>query len=266
LGAGAIAGCSSSLPGGPDVPPEPFLPDRSLPWVTPAVQAPGVERVVFESTTIGAPVSYHIYLPEAYAADLSARFPVLYWLHGTGGGLGGIGPISAFFAEGMAAGRIPPLLLVFPNGMAESMWTNSRDGRVPMETVVVRDLLNHVDATFRTVARREGRILEGFSMGGRGAGRIGFRYPDLFATVSMLGTGPLDPNFMGPRAQANPAERARIFQAVWGNDLETYRADGPAALATQHQETLRGPLALRLRVALGPWTPSSKTTRYSPRI
>jgi enterochelin esterase-like enzyme len=246
-----LAGCSSAPTALPDVPPEPILPDPSLPWVTSAVQATGVQRVIFESPTVGAPVSYHIYLPPAYATDPTRRFPVLFWLHGTGGGLGGIGPISAFFAEGMARGDIPPTLLVFPNGLAESMWTNAKDGRVPMETVVVRDLLNHVDATFRTVARRDGRILEGFSMGGRGAGRLGFRYPELFATISMLGAGPLDADFMGPRAQSNPVERARIFQAVWGNDLAYYRADGPAAIATVQQALLRGEMRLRIRIAVG---------------
>jgi poly(3-hydroxybutyrate) depolymerase len=217
-----VGACSSASPAAPpDVAPGPSSgPDRSLPWVTSAVQAPGVQHVVFESAAVGAPVSYHIYLPERYAADPTRRFPVLYWLHGAGSALGGIGQISAFFAQAMTRGDIPPALIVFPNGLGESMWTNSKDGRVPMETVVVRDLLNHVDATFRTVARRDGRILEGFSMGGRGAGRLGFRYPELFATVSMLGAGPLDADFMGPMAQSNPALRARIFQDVWGNDLD----------------------------------------------
>jgi S-formylglutathione hydrolase FrmB len=247
-----ITACSSAPTGLSDADPEtPGGADRSLPWVTPSVQAAGIQRVIFESEAVGAPVSYHIFLPEAYLANPEKSFPVLYWLHGTGGGLGGIGPISAFLAAGMVSGKTPPFLVVFPNGLTESMWTNSHDGRIPMETVVVRDLLNHVDATFRTVARREGRILEGFSMGGRGAGRLGFRYPELFAAVSMLGAGPLDPDFMGPRAQLNPEERARIFQTVWGGDIEKYRADGPEALATLHQETLRGERSIRLRIALG---------------
>jgi enterochelin esterase-like enzyme len=246
-----FVGCSSAPTAPPEVPIEPPSGPDPSPWVTPAVQATGVQRVVFESPTVGAPVSYHIYLPEAYAADPTRRFPVLYWLHGTGGGLGGIGPISVFFAEGMTRGDIPPVILVFPNGLAESMWTNAKDGSVPMETVVVRDLLSHVDATFRTVARREGRILEGFSMGGRGAGRLGFRYPELFATISMLGAGPLDSDFMGPMAQSNPVQRARILQAVWGNDLNFYRADGPAAIATAQQALLRGEMRPRIRIAVG---------------
>ncbi len=34
-------------------------------------------------------------------------------------------------------------------------------------------------------------MLDGFSMGGYGAGRFGFRYPELFRSVSMMGTGPM---------------------------------------------------------------------------
>jgi enterochelin esterase-like enzyme len=245
-----LIGCASNPVGLSDGPPDaPTGPDRSLPWVTPSAQVPGVQRVVFESAAVGAPVSYHIYLPDAYAIEPEGRYPVLYWLHGTGGGLGGIGPVVAHFARGIASGEIPPLVIVFPNGLAESMWTNSFDGRVPMETVVVYDVVNHVDANFRTVARREGRILEGFSMGGRGAGRLGFRYPDRFSAISLLGAGPLDPDFMGPRAQSNPAERERIFRDVWGRSLEAYRADGPAALASLNPAPLRE--GVRIRIAVG---------------
>jgi S-formylglutathione hydrolase FrmB len=175
-------------------------------------------------------------------------------LHGTGGGIGGIPPLAAYFANAIASGSIPPLLVVFPNGLAESMWTNAKDGQVPMETVVVRDLVDHVDTVFRTHARREGRILEGFSMGGMGAGRLGFRHHARFGAVSMLGAGPLDPDFMGPRAQANPTERARIFQNVWGSDLAYYRSESPTGLATLHQSVLRQtPQAggVRIRIALG---------------
>ncbi|MFZ4650767.1 MAG: hypothetical protein ACOYLV_08650 [Rubrivivax sp.] len=60
--------------------------DRSLPWVTPAVQAPRVVQRVFDSAAVGAKVSYHAYVPAAHGRSPELRLPVLYWLHGTGGG------------------------------------------------------------------------------------------------------------------------------------------------------------------------------------
>ncbi len=218
-------------------------------WVTAAVRAPRVEFRTFDSSTAKTKVSYHIYTPEVYDTDKDRRFPVLYWLHGTGGGAAGIAPLSALFDRAIRYGKIPPILVVFPNGMTESMWCNSKDGTVPMETVVVKELIPEVDAAFRTVASREGRLIEGFSMGGYGAVRLGFKYPEIFGAVSILAGGPLDLDFQGPRASANPSERDRIFQNVFGGDLDYFRTQSPWMLADQHAERIRkGP---RVRVAVG---------------
>ena len=50
--------------------------------------------------------------------------------------------------------------------------------------MIVKDLIAHVDATYRTIATREGRAIEGHSMGGFGALHLGFKYPGLFAAVT----------------------------------------------------------------------------------
>jgi enterochelin esterase-like enzyme len=202
-------------------------------WVLPEVDAPRVQRVLFDSKAAGRQVSCHVFTPEGYERDKEGRFPVLYWLHGTGGGLPGIAPVSAWFDAAIREGKIPPMLVVFPNGLASSMWCDSKDGAVPMETIVIKELLPHIDATFRTLAKREGRIIEGFSMGGYGAARLGFKYPQLFGAVSVLAGGPLGLDFAGPRATANPAERERILQAAFGGDLDYYRAQHPITLAEQ---------------------------------
>jgi enterochelin esterase-like enzyme len=221
---------------------------QSPEFITPAVRAPRVEFHTFNSQAAKVKVSYHLYTPEAYDTEKEQRFPVLYWLHGTGGGLPGVAPMSAWFDAAIREGKIPPMLVVFPNGLASSMWCDSKDGAVPMETIVIKELLPHIDATFRTVAKREGRIIEGFSMGGYGAARLGFKYPQLFGAVSVLAGGPLDLDFAGPRATGNPAERERILNSTFG-DLDYYRAVHPIAVAQQQAEVLRG--NVRVRIAVG---------------
>lgn len=221
-------------------------------WVTPSVAAQGVRQLVFDSAAAGAPVSYHIYLPDGYEISPRARFPVLYWLHGAGPSPErGVTRIAAFFASAMSSGSIPPILIVFPHSPEEGMWTDSADGRLLIETVFIQDVVSHVDASFRTVPDRHGRILEGFSMGGRGAGRLGFTHPDMFGAVSMLGAGPLDDGFAGPRALLAPASRERLLKDVWGGDLAVYRADGPAAIAASRVELLRASDGPRIRVVVG---------------
>jgi enterochelin esterase-like enzyme len=218
-------------------------------WKTAKASAPGVQYQTFESKFAGGSVSYHIYLPEAYGKDPERRFPVLYWLHGTGGGVPGIAPVSAFFARAMREGKVPPMFIVFANGMASSMWCDSADGTVPMESVVIKELLPHIDSTYRTISTRHGRVIEGFSMGGYGAARLGFKHHQLFSAISILASGPLDLEFQGPRATGNPQERQRILQSVYGGDLANFKKESPWTIAEQSAGSLRE--GTRIRVLVG---------------
>jgi len=215
-------------------------------WVTPAVQAPHLRHRIFYSAAAKSNVSYHIYLPELYDIEKSRNFPVLYWLHGHGGGLKGIPHLVKHFDQAIRTGSMPPVIIVFVNGMFESMWCNSRDGSVPMETVVVKELVPHIDASFRTIASREGRLIEGFSMGGYGAGRLFFKFHNIFGAASMLAAGPLQQEFtpsLGPKVSAHA--RVRILKTVYGGDQEYFRIQSPWVLAKQNAAAMHDTMHLR---------------------
>ena len=214
-------------------------------WVTPVVHAPGVEQRIFKSAAARTNVSFFILKPQQYEREKQQRFPVLYWLHGTGGGLAGVAKLAGHFGAAMRAGSIPPMLVVFPNGLTKSMWCDSVDGTMPVETMLVKELVPYVDTTFRTLTNRSGRIIEGFSMGGYGAARLGFKYHDLFGAISILAGGPLDLQFNGPRAAAKPEERNRMLSAVYGT-LDGFRAQSPVVLADQNAAAVRGKTKLRM--------------------
>ncbi|MFM7134013.1 MAG: alpha/beta hydrolase, partial [Planctomycetota bacterium] len=222
----------------------------SAQWTTAPVTAPGVQYRTFTSAAAGTTVSFHIYLPPAYASEPDRRFPVLYWLHGSGDPIGAISQVTSYFGSAMAQGLIPPMLVVIPNGMNYSMWCNSKSGIVPMENVVLNDLVPHVDATFRTVAQRSGRIVDGFSMGGAGSGRFGFRRPDLFAGVSMLGAGPLQLDFLEEPIGGSTSEQLRlqIYQTVWGSDPLYYLSQNPRTIVTNRADAV---IAAQTRVRQG---------------
>lgn len=216
-------------------------------WETPVVAAPRVSHHTFASRAAGARVSYHLYTPAAHDRDPQARFPTVYWLHGTGGGLAGIRPLAARFDAAIAAGQLPPCFVVFVHGLPEGMYVNWKDGSVKVEDVLIKDLIPHLDAHHRTVADRSGRIIEGFSMGGYGAARLGLGHPHLFAGVSLLGAGPLQPDFsQAPRA--GPRRREEIFQRVYGGDSAYFLAVSPWAIAARQAGVLGG---LAIRQAIG---------------
>lgn len=221
-------------------------------WITSAVTAPRVQYRTFQSVAAGTTVSFHIYTPPAYDTQPSQRFPVLYWLHGSSSTTAGIAQVTNWFASAMGRGDLPPMLVVFPNGWPNGMYCDAADGTRAVETVIMQDLIPHVDATFRTIASRRGRIIEGFSMGGYGTGRLGFKYSDRFVAASLFGAGPVQLDFMqGPIGTNVPIEtRAAIFEDVWNSDPAIFYAASPWNLAEVHA----GPILasrLRIRMAVG---------------
>lgn len=243
-----LLACSLSLVAAPQDPPAPLPVARSHAWVTEEVRGPGLVQHVYASAAAGADVSYHVWLPPGYVdAEPARRYPVVYWLHGSGGGVAGIAPVARWFDAAVREQRLPPLLVVFPNGLANGMWCDGRDGRTPVETVLVREIVPRIDALFATVARREGRMLEGFSMGGYGALRLAFVHRDLFAAASSLGGGPLQRELIAtPRA--GEARRLQVLRDVFGGDQEVFRQQSPWQLAADHADALRDATRIRLLV------------------
>jgi enterochelin esterase-like enzyme len=203
---------------------------------------------VFDSAAVGAPVSFHVYRPPAYDAQPLQRFPVLYWLHGSGSVLAGIATVAGMFDAAIAAGQIPPLLVVFPNGLEYGMWCDAESGLQPVESMLADDLLPVVDARFRTLPQARARLLEGFSMGGYGTARLALLYPDRFGAASMLGAGPLQLDFLVDDPNLQPIElRRRILAEVYGDSLAVFEARSPWRLA----ELLPPAPGYRLRQLIG---------------
>jgi len=215
------------------------------PWVPhfdSSTEGRGWRLGVFQSKAARAPVGYYYHLPPDYDSDKNRRYPVVYWLHGLGVGPDGADPVASRLDAAVRAGTAPSIVLVScTDPTKQSFWTDSWDGRIPVETVVVRDLVTHIDATFRTIASREGRAIEGHSMGGYGAAYLGFKYPDTFGAVSIL-AGALR------SAETIAAQGGPTFRDVFGGDLRYARANSPWTLARQNADRLRGRTFIRICV------------------
>jgi enterochelin esterase-like enzyme len=146
----------------------------------------------FHSAALGEDVAYNVYLPAGYEAT-SRRYPVLYLLHGRGDSMSAWTRMKGELDQLIADGDIPPTIAVMPDApwsdrasyYVDSSYRGSDPGR-PVETAFVRDLIPFVDATYRTIASRDGRVVGGYSMGGYGALRYSIAYPELFAASIVL--------------------------------------------------------------------------------
>lgn len=162
-------------------------------WVNPlpADRVGPLKHGSFMSRTNGVEVGYFIYLPPGYdtPSARTKRYPVVYYLHGgrPGGESKSVSMIK-HIAPAMEAGRVPPMIYVFVNG-GEMSHYDFPAKKSYGETAFVNELIPHIDGAYRTVARREGRGIEGFSQGGRGTGRIMFKHPHLFVSCTPMGGG-----------------------------------------------------------------------------
>ena len=228
------------------------LPPQSAaqPWVTSEADTALASRQLFHSALIGRPVSFHAMMPPSYVTEPARRYPVLYWLHGSDGGTDGFSYLCQFFHTAMVNGQMPHAIVIMANGLPNSMWCDSKNGASPVESIVIGELIPHVDRTFRTIASRAGRIVEGFSMGGQGAGRFGLKYALHFRACSLLGAGPLQMDFLEDDPDLQPIElRRNLFSSVYGDDMAYYLAQHPRTWA----ETRAGQLPTnhRIRIKVG---------------
>jgi hypothetical protein len=72
------------------------------------------------------------------------QYRVVYWLHEQTAA-------SAPGAVRLRKGATQPLILVLVNGIRRSGYCDSADGSLAAESVIVRDLIPHIDAQYRTI-------------------------------------------------------------------------------------------------------------------
>jgi S-formylglutathione hydrolase FrmB len=148
-----------------------------------APAAAEVRYATFSSPSLGKEVPYAVQLPPSYAATPTRRYPVLYALHGLFEGASfwerrGLAPMLDLLWQ---KGDVPEMVVVAVDG-DNSFFVDGPAGR--WEQMVSRDLMSHVESTYRVSAGRPGRAALGISMGGYAALRMALTHPELFRAVA----------------------------------------------------------------------------------
>jgi len=180
-----------------------------------------LERVDYESKTVGAKRWMQVYTPPGYSKD--KKYPVLYLLHGIGGNereewaKGGVA--HAILDNLIADRKIEPMILVLPNGNATTNRPSAADaggsGRrgfgdltgwgKPFENDLIKDIIPFIESHYSVKTDRESRALAGLSMGGGQSLNIGLGNLDVFAWVGGFSSAP---NTNPPEQLVPDAEKA----------------------------------------------------------
>ena len=192
-----------------------------VPPVIPGAKPVTVEHIKIHGTSLegnleGDAVDRDVivFLPPSYAKDKHRRYPVVYALHGYSIGaeqwtheIHVPQTIEGAFAQGAKE-----MIVVLPdsktihNGSMYSSSVTTGD----FERFIYHDVVDYIDAHYRTIPERTSRGLVGHSMGGYGASRIGMKHPDVFGSLYIMSPCCMSARPAGP---ANP-ELEKTLEAL----------------------------------------------------
>lgn len=145
-------------------------------FVNPPAESPQyVTHKTFYSQVLNHEIGYNIYLPPEYK-DRGEKYPVAYHIHGwTGNESSEIWPLEKVYKNRRA-------ITVFVNAISSE--DNYFDALLQIESIIIKELIPHIDGQYRTDTTRENRMLSGFSMGGNMAFYYAVKHPELFGSVT----------------------------------------------------------------------------------
>lgn len=204
----------------------------------------------------GKPLPYRVLLPAGYAQS-SRRYPVLYLLHGAGGN-----EDDWSMRTDLAAYTANYNLIVVMPGVGNSWYANSAgDPAARYEDAIIRDLIPHVDARYRTLANWHARGIAGLSMGGAGAIKFALRYPHLFVfAASFSGAFAASRTDVISRTDERSQNLTRIFGRL---DSDVRRHNDVFLALAAAKENTRVPY---LYIATGANDPLASVRQSNPRF
>ncbi len=150
--------------------------------------------LVYETKTVKSDIlkmdrKYSIYLPPGYN-ESDQSYPVLYLLHGSGDDHTGwvqFGQVQHIADKAIAEGKASRMIIVMPDAdTGRRGYFNDIRGDFNYEDFFFKELIPHIEKTYRTRSDRRYRAVAGLSMGGGGTIFYALHRPDMFAAAAPL--------------------------------------------------------------------------------
>jgi S-formylglutathione hydrolase FrmB len=162
--------------------------------------------LTLSSPALGGATHVYVLLPKQHTTASRRRFHVLYLLHGASDDYRSwVQNGAQQLIERATRKTHEPFITVMPDAGYFGFYTDwygtdvdQSEGVAPAwSTYDIHELIPLIDSRYRTVARRGGRAVAGFSMGGFGATSLAARDPGLFSVVGTF-SGIVDTDLDSP--------------------------------------------------------------------
>ena len=207
-------------------------------FVNPMMGTPeNIVHGTFYSKLVNQKIGYNIYLPSDYE-NSDKRYPVVYHLHGwKSNESSDIWTLEKVYKN-------KQFIMVFANDTADYAY---RDTALPVESIIINDLIPFIDANYKTDATREGRSISGWSMGGGRAFHHAVKYPELFSVVTAYG-GTYHHFLHKDFRVGEPPEKAAVLYESMMKDAKYFEKDSILYLVKQNAEKIRGNLCINIHI------------------
>jgi S-formylglutathione hydrolase FrmB len=189
------------------------------------------------SRILGESVHYCVLLPDGYDSPVqkATKYPVLYFLHGLGDNeqtlvkSGGWNLIQDLRQQH----KIGEFFIVTPQAKA-SFYVNSANGKVRYSDFFLQEFVPLIENGYRIQPDRHSRAIGGISMGGYGAFRFAFAYPERFSAVSAESAALITAS---PEELDATMRSGTPLGTVFGNPINVayWNANNPFLLAKQNR-------------------------------
>jgi enterochelin esterase family protein len=179
----------------------------SLPWEIGDGPHGTVSHHFFHSKVIGDDRDFYVYTPPGYEADNSAKYPVLYLLHGFGQVTRSwldVGFANRILDHLIDEGKARPMIVVMPDAYGGeeilargAYWTDAIRTKNfdRFAESLFEEVMPQVEKDYKVEPGRDARALAGLSMGGAESLLIGLNNRDKFSWVGSFSSGGLRENF-----------------------------------------------------------------------
>lgn len=141
------------------------------------------------STHLGYEVNYRVYTPAGYDAQQLTNLPTVYVTDGHEYSADHLGSMVVVLDNLIDAGTLQPTIAVFVDPRDPSTNQNRRaeqyTGNPAFVNFVANELVEEVDATYRTLDAATGRTIMGTSLGGVNSAYFGGRRSDVFENIAV---------------------------------------------------------------------------------
>lgn len=161
------------------------MPDYIQPWeinYNPSIEHGEVKHITVVSSIVNRSYGVSVYLPPSYNTETSRKYPTAYFQDG--GEYIALGSAINVIDNLIDSNRIAEIIAVFvtPNNRSEEYADEKRNQYAEF---FATELVEQIDANYRTSNAAADRLVVGDSYGGNISGLISYTYPEVFGNCGL---------------------------------------------------------------------------------